>query len=99
MSAVQDAGDHLFAVFQGALPISQGKAKTHQSTASGADRALARFYAEARAERDRRRFGIVGRARVAFYLQQRLLAAGYPPALVRQVLFSMLVSAFVGGQS
>ena len=56
------------------------------------DREIARM----EAEREKHRLGVIARARVAFGLQQRLLAAGYPPALVKQVLFAMLVSAFVG---
>jgi hypothetical protein len=60
------------------------------------DAGLARFYEAARAERERSRLGLIGRARVSFALQQRLLGAGYPAPLVKQVLFAMLVSAFVG---
>ena len=59
---------------------------------------LKKFYEAARVERERHRLGIIVRARVAFALQQRLLTAGYPPAMVKQVLFAMLVSAFVGGK-
>jgi hypothetical protein len=58
---------------------------------------LRRFYAAAKDERRKYRLGVIGRARVAFGLQQRLLNAGYPPQLVKQVLFAMLSSAFVGG--
>lgn len=60
-------------------------------------KALAEFYDAARIERERNHLGILGRARVAFGLQQRLQAAGYPPQLVKQVLFSLLTAAFVGG--
>ena len=59
---------------------------------------LKKFYEAARVEREQHRLGVIGRARVAFALQQRLLAAGYPPAIVKQVLFAMLISAFVGGK-
>lgn len=61
-----------------------------------ADAGLAQFYEAARVERERYRLGVIGRARVAFDLQRRLLAAGYAPSLVRQVVFAMLVAAFVG---
>lgn len=54
------------------------------------------FLDAAKEERQRHRLGIVGRARVAFGVQQRLLAAGYPAPLIKQVLFAMLVSAFTG---
>lgn len=58
--------------------------------------ALERFFAVAKEERLRHDLGVVARARVAFGLQQRLLKAGYPPSLVKQVLFAMLAAAFVG---
>ena len=61
--------------------------------------ALKKFYAAADAARRSHRLGMIGRARVAFDLQQRLLAAGYPAPLVKQVLFALLSSAFVGGKS
>ena len=61
--------------------------------------ALKKFYAAADAARRSHRLGLIGRARVAFDLQQRLLAAGYPAPLVKQVLFALLSSAFVGGKS
>ncbi len=88
-------------VFRQAVPLQPppGKGKKRPTekeveavTASG----LEKFYATAREERERRRLGILGRARVALCLQQRLLEAGYPAPLVKQVLFAMLVSAFVG---
>ncbi len=42
------------------------------------------------------RLGPVGRAVVAYRLQPRLLAMGYAPDVVRQILFSMVLHAFVG---
>jgi hypothetical protein len=58
--------------------------------------ALEKFFAMARDERVRHKLGVIARARVAFGLQQRLLNAGYPPPLVKQVLFAMLAAAFTG---
>ena len=97
MSVVTETGDRLFAFFQTVVPLpatKSGKAST--PSVKTLDAGLNKFYAEARLQRKKMRPGLFRRARVAFYLQQRLLAAGYPPALVRQVLFAMLLAAFVG---
>lgn len=101
MGSVQEAGEALVTVFSKAVPppdtLAKGKralsrAEIDKMTQAG----LQKLYAAARVERENRRLGLFARARVAFYLQQRLLAAGYAPELVKQVLFAMLVSAFVG---
>lgn len=93
MSPIEQSAEHLFAFFQQALPRHQkGKPPAEKAVAA----ALERFLAEAKAERARRRLGIIGRARLAINLQERLMAAGYPAQLVRQVVFSLLVSALVG---
>lgn len=63
---------------------------------SNSEAALRKFYESARNEIHGSRLGVIARARVAFNLQQRLISAGYAPALVKQVLFSMLISVFVG---
>lgn len=94
MSAVTEASDRLFEFFCKSVPVP-GKQSGNKSL-KGLDSALQRFYSEARAQRESMRLGVIGRARVAFGLQQKLLHAGYPPDLVRQVLFAMLVVAFVG---
>ena len=93
--------DRLFEGFVREVPLQQptikGKKRlSEKEIAAAVDSGLKRFYGAARAEREKHRLGVIARARVAFGLQQRLLAAGYPPALVKQVLFAMLVSAFVG---
>lgn len=97
MDAVQEAGEQLFSSFQTVLPLVAGTRKGPKKLAlKTVEEGLRKFYAEARAQREQRRLGVIARARVAFYLQQRLIDSGYPPELVRQVLFSMLLSAFVG---
>lgn len=58
--------------------------------------ALDKFNAQAREIRDHHRLGLWGRAIVAYRLQPRLLAVGYAPDVVRQILFSMVLHAFVG---
>lgn len=98
---VQEISEELFAEFQRAVPLHpeksrKGKRLTDKEIAANSEAALKRFFDAARAARARHRLGIIGRARVAFALQQHLLAAGYSPALVKQVLFSMLAAVFVG---
>lgn len=58
--------------------------------------ALEKFNDEARSIRARYKLGVIGRALVAYRLQRRLMANGYPPEVVRQLLFSMILNAFVG---
>lgn len=98
MSVVTEAGERLFSLFQSVVPL-QGAGAGKSSAApslKNLETGLERFYAEARRQRTQFRLGVIGRARVALYLQQRLLGEGYPPSLVRHVLFAMLLSAFVG---
>lgn len=58
--------------------------------------ALDKFNAQAREVRAQYRLGLIGRAVVAYRLQPRLLATGCGPDVVRQILFSMVLHAFVG---
>ncbi len=58
--------------------------------------ALEKFNTQAREIRAQYGLGLLGRSIVAYRLQPRLLAAGYPPDVVRQILFSMVLHAFVG---
>lgn len=58
--------------------------------------ALEKFNAQAREVRGKYHLGLLGRAVVAYRLQPRLLAVGYGPDVVRQILFSMVLHAFVG---
>lgn len=100
-STIQEISEKLCEEFQRAVPLNpsnvkRGKKLSETEIKSASEAALQRFYNAARDERQRNRLGIIGRARVAFALQQRLLQAGYPAPLVKQVLFAMLTSVFVG---
>ena len=102
MGQVQEIADRLFFVFQSVSPCDRPGLRREQSAQDRerlVDAGLKRLYAEAAAEREKHRLGVLGRARVAFHLQQKMIAAGYPPLLVRQVLFAMLASAFTGRSS
>lgn len=77
-------------------PLKGRKRPSEKELKATSERALQQFFAAAREERLQHGIGAISRARVAFGLQQRLMQAGYPPPLVKQVLFAMLTSAFVG---
>lgn len=98
---IQDICDRLSESFQQLAPLHPESLKgrkrpTEKEIKATSERAMQQFFAAAREERLQHDLGIIGRARVAFGLQQRLTKAGYPPPLVKQVLFAMLSSAFVG---
>lgn len=98
---VGDISDRLAEAFQRLVPlhpesIKGRKRPTEKEVKETSEQALQRFFAAAREERLQHGLGVIGRARVAFALQQRLMKANYPPPLVKQVLFAMLLSAFVG---
>jgi len=100
---IQDICERLVEAFRNAVPrqpeTAHGRKRLSQKDiAPAVESGLKRFYEAARAEREQHRLGVIGRARVALGLQRRLLDAGYPPALVKQVVFAMLVSAFVGNK-
>lgn len=102
-SSVQNASEQLVETFKQLVPLQPVPPKgSHAVAAEGQSKSnaepLAKFYECARAERTRLGLGVIGLARLAFGVQQRLLAAGYPPQMVKQVLFAMLTSAFVGKQ-
>ncbi|MDO8312814.1 MAG: hypothetical protein Q7T25_12825 [Sideroxyarcus sp.] len=98
--SVAAIAERLFAEFSEAIPLGRqpggdrrrGSKKTVEQDAAAK---LNRFYVAARREREQHRLGLVMRARVAFALQKHLLAAGYPAALTKQVLFAMLLSGFI----
>lgn len=102
-NSVRGVTERLTETFKRLLPLhleypKGGRKPTVSDMTQDSAKALVEFYKTARVERERNSLGIIGRARVAFGVQQQLLAAGYPPSLVKQVLFAMLTSAFVGGR-
>lgn len=58
--------------------------------------AMVGFNREARSLRDTYRLGYIGRAIVAYRFQRRMLEQGHPPEMVRHLIFSMVLNAFVG---
>jgi len=101
--SVNNVSEQLAETFKRLVPLQPVRpkgdsARAAEAAAGTSTDSLTSFYESARAERARLGLGVFGLARVAFGVQQRLLAAGYPPPLVKQVLFAMLASAFVGKQ-
>jgi hypothetical protein len=99
---IDDISERLSKEFQLALPLRpemkpRGKKLSEQEIKSQTETGLKRFYLCAEEEKSRHRLGVIARARVAFGLQRRLLEAGYPGPLVKQVLVAMLASVFVRG--
>lgn len=100
-STVGEIGEKLCYEFQKIVPLrpqktKPGKKVSEDEIKASSEAAMKRFYELARKEIHSHRLGLIGRARVALDLQQRLLTKGYSPSLVKQVLFSMLASVFVG---
>lgn len=98
---IQDISYRLCETFKRLVPLDVpkprgGKRPSKGEIAATTAAALDKFYEAASSERKRHALGIIGKARVAIRLQQLLLEAGYPSPLVKQVLFAMLTSAFVG---
>ncbi|MES2584929.1 MAG: hypothetical protein V4627_19550 [Pseudomonadota bacterium] len=93
MSRYSDATQTLESAFLAVVP--KPKKNKPPSKAEWAQ-ALEQFNTQARAVRTQYRLGLLGRAIVAYRLQPRLIAAGYSPDVVRQILFSMVLHAFVG---
>jgi hypothetical protein len=101
LGRIRDICDRLSEIFQRLVPLRPDSAAgrkrpSAKDVAATSEHALQRFFEAAREERLKHGLGFIGRARVAFGLQQRLTQAGYPPPLVKQVLFAMLTSAFIG---
>jgi hypothetical protein len=97
---IAEAGERLANEFQRAIPLDPrsryGKKPSEAEIQARTQVELAKFYETARAERQKLGLGIIGRARLAFSLQQKLLARGYGATLVKQVLMAMLATVLVG---
>lgn len=59
-------------------------------------KSLKQFHGEAREIRRRFSLGFLGRAKAAYLLQQRLMAAGIRGDTVRKVVFSLVLNSFAG---
>lgn len=91
MSKVADAAGALEEAFFRSVPAGKKKLSANDWVA-----ALGRFQQRAKEIRERHRLGVIGRARVAYRLQQRLIAAGFPADVVRKVVFALVLNSFSG---
>ncbi len=94
MGKVIEAADALEQAFLRSTPENRKK----QLSEAEWTRSLKKFYEEARQIRQRFSLGFIARARAAYRLQQRLIAAGYPADAVRKVVFSLILTSFTGGK-
>lgn len=90
LSKLTDAVGDLNTAFSKCVP----KSKRAQTNEAEWARALEKFYAEADAIRMRYSLGFIGRARVAYMFQRRLLDSGLDADTVRKVVFSLVLSSF-----
>ncbi len=88
-----DAAQALSEAFFRCAPITKKKPATEAEWAA----ALQKFHNEAKAVRQRYSLGPINRATAAYQFQKRLLAAGIEPKVVRQVVFSLVLNAFIPG--
>jgi hypothetical protein len=99
VSKVQEAGSELFKLFESIVPPPErrrGKSGSRVSDSGQIGQALDRFYKEARVLRTRNNLGLIARARVVRHFQSQMIGAGYEAELVHRVIFSLILSAFVG---
>ncbi|HJV85650.1 MAG TPA: hypothetical protein VJ698_09240 [Noviherbaspirillum sp.] len=92
MSKAADAAVALEQAFMRAAPPSKNKRMSEDAWL----KALNQFHAEAREIRRRHSLGFLARAKAAYLLQQKLIAAGIHADIVRKVVFSLILSAFSG---
>ena len=87
----------LFIEFQKEFPLTddKGSGRTIKNLSKkNIEQRLNRFYEEAREARKKHHLWVISWARVVFKLQQRLLLAGYPPAMVSKLLLAMMFTSY-----
>lgn len=92
MSKTTDAAAELEAAFFRSAPANNKKTASEDDWSV----ALKKFHAQAKEIRRHHALGILGRARLAYLLQQRLMAKGMPAEVVRKVVFALVMSSFTG---
>ena len=92
LSKAAEAAAALEQAFQRAAPTNKKKRLSKEEWAH----ALSKFQAEAGVIRQRYGLGFIARARAAYLLQQRLMAAGFQADAVRKVIFSLVLNSFTG---
>ncbi len=92
MSKVAEAAAALEEAFLSSAPTNKKKRLSEEAWANS----LTKFHAAASEIRRRFSLGLLGRARAAYLLQQRLIAAGFQADVVRKVVFSLILNSFSG---
>ena len=92
MSKVTEATDALEKAFLNSAPTNKKKRLSEEAWANS----LIKFHGEASEIRQRFSLGLLGRARAAYLLQNRLMALGFQADVVRKVVFSLILNSFTG---
>ncbi len=92
MGKASNASEALAEAFFKAMPATQKKKVSEAQWAA----ALQKFQLEAKQISVRLSLGPLTRALAAYYFQKRLLQAGLDADVVRKVVFSLVLNAFVG---
>ncbi len=93
MAKSADAAAALAESFFRCAPVARKKPATEAEWTA----ALQKFHNEANAIRQRYSLGLLNRAVAAYQFQKKLLVAGIEPRIVRQVVFSLVLNAFIPG--
>lgn len=94
LSKTSEAAIALEEAFLRAMPANKKKRQNEAEWALS----LKKFHAEASEIRRRYSLGFIARARSAYLLQQKLIAAGFQADAVRKVVFSLVLNSFTGGK-
>lgn len=94
MSKAAEAAVALEQAFLRSAPANKQKRLSEAEWAHS----LKKFHVEAKEIRQRFSLGFIARARVAYLLQQRLIAAGFHADAVRKLVFSLVLNSFTGGK-
>ena len=86
------AAQALVEAFFRTVPEGKKKQKNEVEWANS----LSKFYLEAKEIRQRYSLGIFSRAATAYKFQRLLLKAGFDANTARQVVFSLVLNAFIG---
>ncbi len=91
MGKVTDASVALAEAFFRSIPANQKKKMSEGEW----ENSLKRFHREALEIRKRYGLGFLSRALATYQFQKRLFAAGFDADIVRKVVFSLVLNAFV----
>lgn len=91
LSKANDAALALVEAFSRAVPQSKSKRLSEAEWSA----ALERFNSDALIIRRKHSLGVFGRAMAAYHFQKQLLASSMDAEVVRKVVFSMVLNAFI----